>query len=144
MAAAVGDPPQLLDVHVDQRAGTIPDISDSARPTVQAGRPFGPIAAHPFGGRLPADPGHRGGVGNRPAIELDPVDQEPPAKQRPFGPTMHPESPPLVWSRTPQIPRTGLSPVNDVFLNHTLRSEYRQAMPSVGRDLDLADLVDAC
>jgi hypothetical protein len=58
-------------------------------------------------------------VGDGPALDLDPFDQEPPAEHRQLRPTMHAESPPWFWSQTPQIPRTGLSPVNNVFMNHS-------------------------
>jgi hypothetical protein len=90
----------------------------SRAPILEAGQSLGLIAPDPLGGRLPAHPGHRGRMGDRPALQLDPFHEQPPAKHRQLRPTMHLRALPWFWSQTPQIPRTGLSPVNNVLMNH--------------------------
>lgn len=181
MTAALGDPPELLDVDVEQLARSLLDVADRhargavlvaqpgeavaaqdvadrrarhaqhrreavrSQPQLMAGAEDGvdadlleragradrpraavletgetrlAVAADPFRSRLPAHPSHVGGVGDRPALDLDPLDQELPAKDRQFRPTMHRESLPMGWSQIPQSHERGLSHVNNVFVNH--------------------------
>ena len=182
VATAVGDTPQLLDVHVEQLPGVLADVADGdARGSVPIGqareamaaqdiadgrarevqgrgqavgphtelvavdedglerllgqapgravRPAGalleavgselPVAAHPLRGRLSADPRGCGGVGDRPALDLDAIDQQLPTEDRQLRPTMCHESLPsgVSWIPTPNL--EGLSFVNNVLVNHS-------------------------
>ena len=88
----------------------------------RSSRPSGselPVAAHPLRGRLSADARGRGGVGDRPALDLDAIDQQLPTEDRQLRPTMCHESLPsgVSWIPTPNL--EGLSFVNNVLVNHS-------------------------
>jgi hypothetical protein len=182
VTAAVGDPPELLDIHVQQFARSLSDIADrdarravpigQARQTVArqdvadggarhpddrgqamgtdtqfvassqdgvhpslrqgAWRMAGPgrsilkacqalsaVATDPFRRGLPTHAAGLGRAGDRPAIGVDAIDQEPSAEHGQLRPTMCHESLPfdVSWIPTPSLGR--LSLVNNVFVNHT-------------------------
>jgi hypothetical protein len=70
-----------------------------------------PIATHPLRRGLSADARGRGGVGDRPAFDLDPVDQELPAEDGQLRPTMCHESLPsgVSWIPTPNLEGLSMS-----------------------------------
>jgi len=182
VTAAVGDAPELLDVHVEQLPRSFAHVADrdARRPVAvaqtrqavptqhvtdrgprdldharqavralaqlmardedrldrlgrqRAGDPTRPRAAivesrgpqlavppAPLAGGLPAHARGLGRTRHRPPLDLHAIDQQLPAEHGQLRPTMHRESPLIDWSKTPQSDEHGLSPVNNVIVNHS-------------------------
>jgi len=81
----------------------------SRRAILEAGQPLGSIAAQPLVGGGATHAERLGGDRRRPALDQDPINQQPPAKGRQPGGTMEHESPPSVWSFDNPKPSRGLS-----------------------------------
>ena len=86
---------------------------------LQAGPAFDPISGDPLVGGRPADSLGFSGLGDRPAVELDPGHQQLPSEHVETGRTMGHESFLRVWVLNTPNHGAELSFVNNVSGNHT-------------------------
>jgi hypothetical protein len=81
-------------------------VERSGRAVLESGSTLGTVPPQPLVRGRAADPEHLRRCRGRPALDQDPIDQEPSAERRELGRTMEHESPPSEWSFDNPIPST--------------------------------------